>query len=566
MRCGVYTRFSSDHQNPASIDDQELVCERYASHHGWRILTEHVYRDAALSGMGVQHRPAYQRLLAALACTAPPFEVLLVDDLSRLSRDAAEILRLVRVLQERGVKLISVADGIETGTKLSKLALSVKAIINEVYLDDLRDRTLRGLQGRFARGLHTGGRIYGYRSVPVSDPAGRVDATGCLFTAGMQLKVDSDEAHIVRQIFTWFIQGLGLRTIADRLNTQTIPFPAQPTQQGRKRKGWASSAVRVILKNEKYRGRWVWGRRLFVKDPLTGRRRARLRPSSDWHVAEHPGLRIVSEDLWARVEARFQKLESIYAPRHAQGRLTGRQRGSPSRRAALFSGLLTCRACGGGLVVVSGNLQQQTGRYGCGFHRNKGPQVCGNGFTVKVTTVERRLVDAIRTQVLSPEALSYLLRTVNERLQALSTAQDGTHQRLEEELQHVEDELHHIERAILAGVVGETTAGLLKDREARRTALRQQLQGLQHPQMRTPQPVTLSTIRTRLEDLYGLLGEDSVRVNAFFREHLRPIVCAPMEEGDQRFYRACGTVNGTALIVTLGLVKEFDFGGCGERI
>jgi hypothetical protein len=50
----------------------------------------------------------------------------------------------------------------------------------------------------------------------------------------------------------------------------------------------------------------VWGRRLFFKDPLTGRRRARLRPSADWHVAKHEDLRIVPEDLWAGVEARFR--------------------------------------------------------------------------------------------------------------------------------------------------------------------------------------------------------------------------------------------------------------------
>lgn len=206
----------------------------------------------------------------------------------------------------------------------------------------------------------------------------------------------------------------------------------------------------------------MWGRRLYFKDPLTGRRRARLRPSTDWHVAEHADLRIVSEDLWARVEARFQKLEAIYAPRHAYGRLAGRQRGSPSRRAALFSGLLTCQVCGGGLVVVSGDLKRQNGRYGCGFHRNKGPQVCGNGLTVKVATVEHRLVDAIRAQILSPAAHSYLVQTVNERLQALSKEQDGTHQRIEGVLRQVEDELQHIERAILAGLVGETTAGLLK--------------------------------------------------------------------------------------------------------
>ena len=113
-------------------------------------------------GSRVDHRPAYRRLLAAVGSSAKPFDVLLVDDLCRLSRDAAEMLRLARVLEYARITLISVADGIETGTKLSKLTLSVKAIFNEQYLDDLRERTLRGLQGRFARGLHTGGRIYGY--------------------------------------------------------------------------------------------------------------------------------------------------------------------------------------------------------------------------------------------------------------------------------------------------------------------------------------------------------------------------------------------------------------------
>ena len=156
--------------------------------------------------------------------------------------------------------------------------------------------------------------------------------------------------------------------------------------------------------------------------------------------------------------------------------------------------------------------------------------------------------------------------SVNERLHSLSTAQDGTHVRLEEELRQVEGELHHIERAILAGLVGETTAGLLKDREARRAGLRQQLEGLQHPRVRTPHAVTLSTLRTRLDDLYGLFSGDSVQVNAFFRQHLTPIICSPMEEEGQRFYRACGAVNATALMVTLGLAKEFDFGGCGGRI
>ena len=67
MRCGVYTRFSSDSQHPASIDDQLLACRRYAAQQGWQVLGEHEYVDEALSGVGVEHRPAYRRLLAALA-------------------------------------------------------------------------------------------------------------------------------------------------------------------------------------------------------------------------------------------------------------------------------------------------------------------------------------------------------------------------------------------------------------------------------------------------------------------------------------------------------------------
>ncbi len=125
MRCAVYARFSSDVQHPASIEDQRLACQRYADRQEWEILPEHVYADEALSGMGVDHRPAYRRLLAAVGASVKPFDVLLVDDLSRLSRDAAEMLRLARSLEYGRITLISVADGIETGTKLSKLTLSV---------------------------------------------------------------------------------------------------------------------------------------------------------------------------------------------------------------------------------------------------------------------------------------------------------------------------------------------------------------------------------------------------------------------------------------------------------
>jgi hypothetical protein len=47
---------------------------------------------------------------------------------------------------------------------------------------------------------------------------------------------------------------------------------------------------------------------MFVKDPLTGRRTARLRPPAEWQVTEHPSLRLIEPDAWETVEAKFQRL------------------------------------------------------------------------------------------------------------------------------------------------------------------------------------------------------------------------------------------------------------------
>ena len=127
-------------------------------------------------------------------------------------------------------------------------------------------------------------------------------------------------------------------------------------------------------------------------------------------------------------------------------------------------------------MVVSGNLQLHNGRYGCGFHRNKGEQVCANGLTVKVTTVETQLVTAIRDRVFSPGAIQYLVEKVNALMTSSGDAQEDGYRQVEGELLQVEHDLKNIEKAILAGVVGETTGVLLRDREAKRHALRQQVE------------------------------------------------------------------------------------------
>lgn len=84
----IYARYSSDRQDARSIDDQLRRCRAYAAGHGFRVGAE--FSDAAKTGANVE-REGMQRLLAAARNgRGSAFGVVLVDDLSRLSRDLGD--------------------------------------------------------------------------------------------------------------------------------------------------------------------------------------------------------------------------------------------------------------------------------------------------------------------------------------------------------------------------------------------------------------------------------------------------------------------------------------------
>jgi DNA invertase Pin-like site-specific DNA recombinase len=235
-RCAIYARYSSDLQSPTSIEDQLQLCRAHANRHGWPVVA--TFQDAALSGFGVEHRPGYQQLLAAALAVPARFEAILVEDLSRLTRDTGDLLRLYHRLRLKGVELIGVSDGIATGQQGAKVHLTVKGLVNELYLDDLREKTHRGLVGCMTRGLSAGGRIFGYRTVPVVTTGPRPNDA-----APARFDIDPDTAPVVRRIFQDYAHGRSMQAITHALNVEGVPFPAQLTKRGPARRGWAVSSA-----------------------------------------------------------------------------------------------------------------------------------------------------------------------------------------------------------------------------------------------------------------------------------------------------------------------------------
>jgi DNA invertase Pin-like site-specific DNA recombinase len=93
----------------------------------------------------------------------------------------------------------------------------MKGLMNEIYLDDLRDKTRRGLKGAALRGASVGGRAYGYKSEPVVDGIGKVTS--------FKVVLHPEHAQVVKRIHKWYADGKSPQWIAGELNRLKIPSP-----------------------------------------------------------------------------------------------------------------------------------------------------------------------------------------------------------------------------------------------------------------------------------------------------------------------------------------------------
>lgn len=113
-----------------------------------------VFREEHVSGTkGVGERP----VLASLLADIQSGDTLWVYDLSRLARSLGDLLTIAQNLQDRGVQLRSVQQGIiETGTPTGELMLSILGAIHQFEVSLLREKTRAGVRAAHAAGRYGG--------------------------------------------------------------------------------------------------------------------------------------------------------------------------------------------------------------------------------------------------------------------------------------------------------------------------------------------------------------------------------------------------------------------------
>lgn len=437
MKAAIYARYSSDHQRDASIKDQVRVCSRRIEQEGWHLIE--TYSDHAISGASTL-RPGYQQML--MAARSGRFQVLVAEALDRLSRDQEDIAGLYKQLTFAGVKIITLAEG-----EINELHVGLKGTMNALFLKDLADKTRRGLEGRIRQGKSGGGKAYGY------DIKRHYDANGELLRGDQA--INEEEATIVRRIFTEYLAGRSPRAIAITFNKEAIPGPSG--------KGWTASTIignrkrgTGILNNQLYIGKRVWNRQRFFKDPTTGRRQARLNPERDWIVQEVAELRIIDDETWRQAQQR-------------QESRTRDTRPSPGpdwrdcRPKHLFSGLIKCGSCGGGMSLVSRIY------YGCAANRNKG--TCDNRQTIRLDRLEATVLHGLQQKLVTPELTQAFIEEYTKEVNRLRAMASTEADHLAKQRAKLERQIDNIVEAVANG----RTSSALLDKLAALKAERDKL-------------------------------------------------------------------------------------------
>jgi site-specific DNA recombinase len=438
MKAVVYARFSDDDlQRDESIEDQLRDCKARIEREGWTYVDH--YADHGESGASLLLRKGVQALVQD--ALAKKFDIVVIEDLDRLSRDQEDTAAIYKRLQFAEIELYSLSDG-----TITELHVGLKSTMNAVELKKIGQKVRRGQRGRVAAGKIPGGNSYGYDVVYKFDGEGNP-------LRGDRV-INEDEKRVINRIYEEYAVGHAPRAICARLNKEGVPSPSgrnwsQSTLNGNRRRG------NGVLNNELYIGVIVYNRQRYIKNPDTGKRVARLNPESEWVRKEIPELRLVSDELWQSVKSRQKKLDE------RKPHLWKAQR--PRN---LFSYLLKCGECGSGFSMVSGT------HVGCSGARNKG--ICENRKTMHREKLEQKVLGTLRTHLMDPDLCEEFCIEYTKRINQIRANHNASLSGYRAELKKLERERQKLVQSIKDGVPG----SILKDDAVRIEKRKEELEDL----------------------------------------------------------------------------------------
>lgn len=307
----AYARVSTDSEEQLTSYSSQIkhYSEYIKSNSDWEFVG--IYADEGISGTQVKNRTEFQRMIDD--ALSGKIDIIIAKSISRFARNTVDTLNNVRLLREHNIDVYFEKENIHTLLLDSEMFLTLYSAFAQAESESLSQNVKLGLKAKMKRGEYVGNvKCYGYDWIKETK----------------ELKINEEQMKVVKQIFDWYVSGVGSYTIAKRLNEINVK-----TDRGGR---WTPSSVRQIIRNEKYVGDLL-NQKTYSISPLTHKKAINYGEKEKYYSKNrHQG--IISRETW-------DKAQEIYSKRSNRMLSDGKQHGNKYSRRYPFSSKIECGIC-----------------------------------------------------------------------------------------------------------------------------------------------------------------------------------------------------------------------------
>ena len=395
----TYTRESTAMQiDGYSLDAQKSRMKAFAEFNDYEIA--HEYEDAGKSGKLIEGRTQFNQMMEDIKTGKDGVSFVLVFKLSRFGRNAADVLSTLQVMQDFGVNLICLEDGIDSSKDAGKLMISVLSAVAEIERENIRVQTMEGRIQKAREGKWNGGFApYGYKLVDG------------------KLEINEEEAPAIRTIYEQYvITDSGANGIAKYLENHGI---SKVQRQNGKNPLFDARLIRMILKNPVYCGKIAYGRRKTEKVHGT-RNEYRLVEQENFLLVDGLHEAIIPEDVWQAAQVKIA----------AQAKRYEHVNKGKSECTHLLSGIVKCPICGVGMYgnkcvkrKADGSKYKDFYYYGCKHRSMTRGHKCDYKKQIRKELLDDAVAEVICKLVSNPKFAAMMREKINMKVDTTAIEQ-----------------------------------------------------------------------------------------------------------------------------------------------
>ena len=224
VRTAAYARVSSSSEDQLNSFAAQIRYYTELLSNSTDTVFVDMYADEGISGTSAAKRTEFQRMMSD--CRKGKIDRVLAKSISRFARNTKDSLEAVRELKTLGISVYFEKENIDTGEISSEMMLAIYSQFAQEESMSISRNCRLGVKKRMMDGTYkTATTPFGYDYV------------------NGKLQINSEKAEIVKQIFSWYVSGIGMNEIATRLNQLVV-----------RKEIWRRGTIRCILTNEKYIG------------------------------------------------------------------------------------------------------------------------------------------------------------------------------------------------------------------------------------------------------------------------------------------------------------------------